>query len=144
MLFVIILEASCWSEKNNNETRGRTNNENVGYISCYSIVYSTLNCQSSKSIRIYNGTNQEYPSCINLIPDPVGSCEIQPTDKIRWDFGNEMTNGSNGRIIVTTHLISIQLISTRLQWWESILPGCWIVSDFDRRIRSNFNARGSD
>jgi len=35
-----------------------------------------------------------------------------PSDKI--------TDGSDGRIIITTHLISIHLISNRLQYWDLI------------------------
>jgi len=40
----------------------------------------------------------------------------------------EITDGFDGRTIITTHLISIHLISTRLQYWFNF---------FDLRILSN-------
>ncbi len=51
---------------------------------------------------------------------------------------DEITNGSDDQIIITTHLISIYLISTRLQYWMSILPDCWIVSDTGKRNPMRF------
>jgi hypothetical protein len=43
--------------------------------------------------------------------------------------GDEITDEFDGRMIITTHLIG-----TRLQYWESILPDCQILTEGSDRI----------
>jgi len=63
------------------------------------------------------------------------SNKIRPADRIRWDF--RWWNYCRIRWSdhnYYTHLISIHLISTRLQYWDSILPECRILSDLTVRF----------
>ncbi len=63
--------------------------------------------------------------------------QVNELDNVRSDYPTEfvmipengITYGSIGPDPITTDLVSIHLMSTRLQHWNSILSNCRIVSD---------------